>query len=299
MKSGIYKIKCTKNKKIYVGHSKNIEKRIKHHINSLIRGNHDNSYLQNAFKKYGEEFFEFKILELCEHENIIDREYFWINYYNSSNNKKGFNIIYDCLLEKNIKQCRNNHGLLKHYKTKEGRIRKNKQSVRSKILWKDPKYKEKMSKFRKNIWLNPEYKKNQSEAAKKRWEDPEYKKKFKKNWQDPKWKAETLKKQKEGKDKNPNYIKEVKIREKIKWENPEYKKKMCKIAKKKWEDPKFREKTLRKQKEARDNLENGGFTDISRKKISESSKKRWSNPEYKKMILQKRKETINRKKIGE
>jgi group I intron endonuclease len=297
MKSGIYMIKCNKNKKIYIGNSKNIQKRMKHHMNALIRGGHDNSYIQNAFKKYGEKCFEFKILELCEPEKLIDREYFWIDHYDSSNSKKGFNIIYDKVLEENIKKNRNNHGLLKHYLTNEGKIRKNKQSARSKILWKNSEYKKKMSEFRKDMWKNPEYKKNQSEAAKKRWKSLEYKEKFIKKWQDPTWKEETLKKQQEARERIPNYIEECKKRENLKWKNSEYKKKMSEIAKKKWKDPNFREKTLKNQKEARANLENGGFTDISIKKISESSKKRWSDPEWKKMMLHKRKEAIERKKV--
>jgi group I intron endonuclease len=296
MKSGIYMIKCKKNKKIYIGHSKNIEKRMKHHMNALIRGDHDNPYIQNAFKKYGEKCFEFKILELCGTENIIDREYFWIDHYDSSNSEKGFNIIYDDLFEKNIKKNRNNHGLLKYYLTDEGKISKNKQSLRSKSLWTNDQYKQKMSIYRKDIWTNPEYKKNQSETAKKRWKSLEYKEKFIKKWQDPTWKAETLKKQQEARERIPNYIEDCKKREKLKWENPNFKEKMCKIAKKKWEDPHYREKTLRKQQEAKDKLENGGYTDISRKKIVESSKKRWSDPEFREMMIRKQKEGKEKKR---
>lgn len=61
---GIYKIINSANGKYYVGSSVNVERRMKRH-RFYLRGNyHDNSYLQNAWNKYGEDKFDFVLLEI-------------------------------------------------------------------------------------------------------------------------------------------------------------------------------------------------------------------------------------------
>lgn len=61
--SGVYQIRNVINNKIYIGSSKNIYKRWKTHISRLKYNKHCNSYLQSAWNKYGEDNFEFSILE--------------------------------------------------------------------------------------------------------------------------------------------------------------------------------------------------------------------------------------------
>lgn len=83
----IYKILNKINNKIYIGSAKNFHKRKLQHSRSLRSGSHYNVHLQRAFNKYGEDNFEFGVLEeLTETENLIAREQFWINelnpYYN-------------------------------------------------------------------------------------------------------------------------------------------------------------------------------------------------------------------------
>lgn len=56
---GIYMIFCFGNGRHYIGSSKDIYIRIYAHINTLKNQKHINTYLQNAFDKYGEENFEF------------------------------------------------------------------------------------------------------------------------------------------------------------------------------------------------------------------------------------------------
>ena len=60
---GIYKITNLKNNKGYIGQSSDIKKRWRNHKFELKNNIHNNPYLQNAFNKYGEEAFEFRIIE--------------------------------------------------------------------------------------------------------------------------------------------------------------------------------------------------------------------------------------------
>ena len=79
-KIGVYKIQNLVNGKYYIGSTvDSFNKRLNHHYHALIRGNHKNDYLQNAWNKYGEEAFEFIILEVCEFEQVRDREQYYIN----------------------------------------------------------------------------------------------------------------------------------------------------------------------------------------------------------------------------
>lgn len=61
--SGIYQIKNKVNNKIYIGSSKDIYKRWRHHIADFKANRHCNKYFQASWDKYGEDNFEFLILE--------------------------------------------------------------------------------------------------------------------------------------------------------------------------------------------------------------------------------------------
>lgn len=73
-KSGIYKILCKKNKKIYIRSAVNLHGRWCTHLWRLKKNIHLNLHLQFAFNKYGEKAFKFEVLEECERENLIERE---------------------------------------------------------------------------------------------------------------------------------------------------------------------------------------------------------------------------------
>jgi len=90
--SGIYKILNTKNNKIYIGSSINIEKRFGEHLRALKGSYHNNNHLQSAWNKYGKSNFIFTIIETCSIKNLVEIEQFWMDYYNVTNNKKGYNI---------------------------------------------------------------------------------------------------------------------------------------------------------------------------------------------------------------
>lgn len=98
--SGIYKITCLPNNKLYIGSSKNIEKRFKTHINQLNKNKHINEHLQSSWNLYGQNNFLFEIIETCEISKLIIREQYWLDSLKSYNREIGFNacIKADCPL---------------------------------------------------------------------------------------------------------------------------------------------------------------------------------------------------------
>lgn len=87
--SGIYCIRNTINNKMYVGESIDIYRRWHEHIQDLRDGIHTNTHLQRSWNKYGEENFEFNILEECEEDKLFEREKYWIEAYDAFHN--GYN----------------------------------------------------------------------------------------------------------------------------------------------------------------------------------------------------------------
>lgn len=79
MKSGIYQIKNTKTKRVYVGSAVNILVRFRIHKKQLNSGVHANYRLQRAWVKYGCDAFSFDVLEYSSPEFLIEREQFYIN----------------------------------------------------------------------------------------------------------------------------------------------------------------------------------------------------------------------------
>lgn len=58
----------------------------------MRRNDHSNSYLQNAWNKYGESCFEFSVLEQCTEEDLDDKECAYIRLFDSMNRDKGYNL---------------------------------------------------------------------------------------------------------------------------------------------------------------------------------------------------------------
>lgn len=95
--AGIYLITTCSNKKVYVGHSKNIKKRWANHRNRLRTNTHVNKHLQNAWSLYGGETFSFSILETLSF-NLTKEEYEkietkWVFYYQSHLSQYGYNSV--------------------------------------------------------------------------------------------------------------------------------------------------------------------------------------------------------------
>lgn len=85
MTSGIYKIENKKTGQIYIGQSKNIEKRFKQHCNPLP--------VDVAIATEGEDNFDFSIIE--ETNDLCRQEKFWIQAFNAHKDE----YHYNCRLE--------------------------------------------------------------------------------------------------------------------------------------------------------------------------------------------------------
>lgn len=92
MKSGVYMIKNNVNNKIYIGSSKNINKRWLAHKFILNNKKHCNKHLNSAWNKYGEDNFIFSVIEYEELDKLIEREQHYIDYYDTTNKNIGYNI---------------------------------------------------------------------------------------------------------------------------------------------------------------------------------------------------------------
>ena len=95
--TGIYKIICLSNNKIYIGSSNNIYKRWNEHIWELNNNKHDNKHLQRAWDKYGQDNFIFEIIEECNIEDKLYREQYYLDLYKSYDRDIGFNISKNAL----------------------------------------------------------------------------------------------------------------------------------------------------------------------------------------------------------
>ena len=91
---GIYKITNKINNKVYIGQSCNIEQRWKEHRSRpyQIKAEQYDSYFYKSVRKYGLDNFNFEVLEECTLEELNDKEIKWIQFYNSTDNSKGYNL---------------------------------------------------------------------------------------------------------------------------------------------------------------------------------------------------------------
>ena len=88
--SCIYVITNKINGRQYVGQTSDYTKRINSHLSALRNGRSHCRYLQYAFNKYGEDAFEFSVLEKCEDNKLNEREQYWIQKLGTLDN--GYNM---------------------------------------------------------------------------------------------------------------------------------------------------------------------------------------------------------------
>ena len=85
---GIYKITSPSNK-VYIGSSNNIQRRF---LNYKYYQCKQQIRLYNSLKKYGVENHKFEIIEECKLDNLIVKEKYWVDKFDSI--KIGLNIQY-------------------------------------------------------------------------------------------------------------------------------------------------------------------------------------------------------------
>lgn len=90
---GIYACFCKVTGKCYVGSALDVWVRVRGHCYQLTTQTHHNPYFQRAWNKYGEDNFEWVVLEICgTEEELRDREQHWINFYRKDDHKRIYNI---------------------------------------------------------------------------------------------------------------------------------------------------------------------------------------------------------------
>src|SRR5690606_12600098 len=72
--SGIYEIVNLVNGKRYVGSAVNFRVRWRQHRRLLNRGEHYSPAMQRAWQKYGPAAFEFRVIKVCEREQLLTEE---------------------------------------------------------------------------------------------------------------------------------------------------------------------------------------------------------------------------------
>jgi len=82
--SGVYKITNRITNKCYIGQTEWFPMRIYEHIKDLIKNKHHCQELQDEFIEHGLDNFEVELIEECNRSELLEREKFYINKYQSN-----------------------------------------------------------------------------------------------------------------------------------------------------------------------------------------------------------------------
>lgn len=88
---GIYAIVNKENGKVYIGSSLDVHRRFATHFMRLNNKTHQSPHLQAAWEFYGHEGFEFRIIEECSSEVLLQREQYYLDLYQAYEREKGYN----------------------------------------------------------------------------------------------------------------------------------------------------------------------------------------------------------------
>ena len=89
---GIYCIENLVNGKKYIGQSIDVKSRLADHRRRLRNDSHKNIHLQSSWNTYGEDNFDFYIIEECNMDMIDEKERYYIAKYNTQDDNFGYNI---------------------------------------------------------------------------------------------------------------------------------------------------------------------------------------------------------------
>jgi group I intron endonuclease len=184
-KAGIYQILNKINGRVYIGSSKNLEKRLAQHRYELKKGIHHNKFLQNDFNKLGKDFsnVEFSVIENEENfEKRLELEYKYISLsskekdscYNHDKTPKAlkdgecFKASMDMTKKKISESVRN------AYRNPESIKRK---SEASKLAWQNKESRERRILAIKNAHSTEEAKLKNSEKHKRLWQNEDFRQK--------------------------------------------------------------------------------------------------------------------------
>ena len=161
---GIYLIRHKLTGMCYVGQSVNIAQRMRWHSYGYT-GNH--RYIDLAIKKHGYDAFHYEILELCEEDNLNQREIHWIATLDTIY-PNGYNLtIGGKSGRRSIETCRKISKALKGKKKSPEHIKKISDSKRGKKY--PPDIRKKMG-GRKGFKHTPESIQKMSKSKKEYWE---------------------------------------------------------------------------------------------------------------------------------
>ena len=94
---GIYAIQNKINKKMYIGMTTDFKDRIEHHLWELRNNKHHSIKLQRAFNKYGEDNFDYYIVEEMKEstfKELAEKERYYIKEYHSHISEHGYNLTW-------------------------------------------------------------------------------------------------------------------------------------------------------------------------------------------------------------
>lgn len=229
-KGGIYRITLKVDGRTYIGQTRQkFNHRWTEHLRDFKGQRHPNSYLQRCWNKYGEDAFEFAVLEPVQCiEDLGAAEARWILFYGANQRDRGFNLKGDI-----------RHSVLPSEEHREV-LRQN--SIKR---WADPVLRQKMLDAISQSMATPEYRENASKLSKARWQDPVLRKKI----MDAK---AYLSDDEEYKRKigeatlrlwnTPGHRENISKKLKEFYSTPEQKQRMREIVNKAWEDPEYRKR---------------------------------------------------------
>jgi group I intron endonuclease len=159
--SGIYKITSLSTGRLYIGSSCRIKLRMKAHYRELMRGTHQNRFLQRCFDKHGSSNFRFEIIKECKKEDLLKFEQKYLDLYFKENPDDIYNIVK--LVWDNINNCPINYGIASKGRYDNSDTKK-KKSDASKRMWQNRLHQEHMSKIQSGSG-NPFYGKKHSDES--------------------------------------------------------------------------------------------------------------------------------------